>query len=41
MEGKTIAVDARWAEGRVGRMSELVTELVGLRVDILVVDSVS
>src|SRR5262245_33298136 len=34
-----VAVHVRWAEGRVERMSELVAELVGLGVDILVVGS--
>lgn len=37
MEGQTIAVDVRWAEGRAERISELVAELVGLKVDVLVV----
>jgi putative ABC transport system substrate-binding protein len=41
VEGQTIAVDVRWAEGRAERISELVAELVGLKVDVLVVgDSV-
>ena len=36
VEGQTIALEARWAEGRMERMPELVAELVGLKVDVLV-----
>ena len=37
VEGQTIALEVRWAEGRTERMPELVAELVGLKVDVLVV----
>src|SRR5262245_30198875 len=36
VEGQTIVLEVRWAEGRVERMPELVAELVGLKVDALV-----
>jgi putative ABC transport system substrate-binding protein len=36
VEGQTIALEARWAEGHAERMPELVAELVGLKVDVLV-----
>src|SRR5215470_16638427 len=36
LEGQTIVLELRWAEGRVERMPELVAELVGLNVDVLV-----
>src|SRR5689334_20453447 len=36
VEGQTIALEIRYAEGRSERMPELVAELVGLRVDVLV-----
>jgi len=36
VEGQTIVLEVRWAEGRVERMPELVAELVGLNVDALV-----
>jgi putative tryptophan/tyrosine transport system substrate-binding protein len=36
VEGQTIALEIRWAEGRSDRMPELVAELVGLKMDILV-----
>ena len=36
VEGKTIALEVRWAEGRVERLPALVAELVGLKVDVLV-----
>jgi putative ABC transport system substrate-binding protein len=36
VEGQTILLEIRWAEGRVERMPELVAELVGLKVDVLV-----
>jgi putative ABC transport system substrate-binding protein len=36
VEGQTIVLEVRWAEGRVERMPELVAELVGLKVDVLV-----
>src|SRR5215468_6369292 len=37
VEGQTILLEIRWAEGRVERTPELVAELVGLKVDVLVV----
>jgi putative tryptophan/tyrosine transport system substrate-binding protein len=36
VEGQTIALEARWAEGRAERIPELVAELVDLKVDVLV-----
>ena len=37
VEGRTIALEIRWAEGRYERLPALVAELVHLKVDILVV----
>jgi putative ABC transport system substrate-binding protein len=37
VEGETIALEVRWAEGRYERMPELVAEMVRLKVDVLVV----
>jgi putative ABC transport system substrate-binding protein len=37
VEGQTIVLELRWAEGRFERLPELVAELVGLKVDVLVV----
>ncbi len=39
VEGQTIALEVRWAEGRNERIPELVAELVGLKMDVLVVAS--
>ena len=39
VEGQTIELDARWPEGRVELMPELVTELIDRKVDILVISS--
>jgi putative tryptophan/tyrosine transport system substrate-binding protein len=39
VEGQTIALEVRWAEGRSERMPELAVELVRLKVDVLVVSS--
>ena len=36
VDGRDIVIEARWAEGRVERLSELAAELVGLNVDIIV-----
>ncbi len=36
VEGRTIAIEYRWAEGRVERSGELATELVRLKVDVIV-----
>jgi len=36
VEGQTILLEIRWAEERVERLPELVIELVGLKVDVLV-----
>jgi putative tryptophan/tyrosine transport system substrate-binding protein len=36
VEGQTILLEIRWAEGRPERARQLVTELVGLNVDVLV-----
>ena len=38
-EGKNIAVEYRWAEGRYDRLPELVAELVRLKVDVIVTHS--
>ena len=37
VEGQTIALEVRWAEGRYARLPELVAELLRLKVDVLVV----
>jgi putative ABC transport system substrate-binding protein len=39
VEGQTIALEVRWAEGRSERIPELVAELVGLKMDVLVMGS--
>jgi putative ABC transport system substrate-binding protein len=39
VEGQSILLEIRWAEGHVERMPELVAELVGLKVDVLVAPS--
>ena len=39
IEGKTIAIEFRTAEGRSERIPELVAELVGLKVDVLLTGS--
>jgi putative ABC transport system substrate-binding protein len=36
VEGQSIALEVRWAEGRMERIPELVAELVGLKMDVLV-----
>src|SRR5262249_2295997 len=36
VEGETIVLELRWAEGRLERIPELVAELGGLKVDVLV-----
>ena len=36
VEGQTIALEVRYAEGRLERIPELVAELVGLKMDVLV-----
>jgi putative ABC transport system substrate-binding protein len=36
VEGKNIVIEYRYAEGRAGRLSELVSELVRLKVDVIV-----
>ena len=35
VEGQTVALEVRWAEGRNERIPELVAELVGLKMDVL------
>src|SRR5262245_58082180 len=40
-EGENIAIEYRWAAGRRERGAELAAELVGLNVDVIVVDNVS
>ena len=35
VEGQSILLEIRWAEGHLERMPELVAELVGLKVDVL------
>ena len=39
VEGQTIALEERWAEGRIDRLASLAAELVRLNVDILVTSS--
>jgi putative ABC transport system substrate-binding protein len=39
VEGQTIALEGRWAEGRIERLPEIVAELLRLKVDVLVVSS--
>ncbi len=36
VEGQSITLEARWAVGRLERIPELVAELVGLKMDVLV-----
>jgi hypothetical protein len=36
IEGRTIAIEYRWAEGRTERFAELATEFVRLKVDVIV-----
>src|SRR5262245_61956046 len=36
IEGRTISIESRWAEGRSDRASEIAGELVRLKVDIIV-----
>jgi putative ABC transport system substrate-binding protein len=36
VDGRTIAIEYRWAEGRFDRLPELASELVGLKVDVIV-----
>ena len=35
IEGRTVAIDYRWAEGRGGRMAEIAAEFVGAKVDLI------
>jgi len=39
VEGQTVVIEDRWADGRADRFPALITELVGLKVDVLVVSS--
>jgi ABC-type uncharacterized transport system substrate-binding protein len=39
IEGRTIAVDVRWAEGRSERLIEIATEFVRIKVDVIVTHS--
>jgi len=36
IEGRSIAIEYRWADGRSERFPEIATELVGLKVDVIV-----
>jgi putative ABC transport system substrate-binding protein len=36
IEGRTVAIERRWAEGRPERLAEIATELVRMRVDVIV-----
>jgi putative ABC transport system substrate-binding protein len=36
IEGRTVAIEVRWAEGRSERFSEIAAEFVGLKVDVIV-----
>jgi putative ABC transport system substrate-binding protein len=38
VEGRTVLIEHRWAEGKVDRIPELAAELVALRVDVIVAD---
>jgi putative tryptophan/tyrosine transport system substrate-binding protein len=38
IEGRTIAIEYRWSEGRRERLPEIVAEFVGLKVDIMVLE---
>src|SRR4029078_9483587 len=38
-EGRTIAIECRWEEGKPERMREMGKELVGLKVDIIIAPS--
>jgi putative ABC transport system substrate-binding protein len=39
VEGRTIEIESRWAEGRLERLPDLAVELVGLKVDVIVATS--
>jgi len=39
VEGQTIAIEYRWADGKPERMRELAEELVGLKVDVIITPS--
>jgi putative ABC transport system substrate-binding protein len=39
IEGRTVAIDVRWAEGRTERLAEIATEFVRLKVDVIVTHS--
>jgi ABC-type uncharacterized transport system substrate-binding protein len=39
IEGRTVAIEYRWAEGRTERMAEIATDFVRLRVDVIVTHS--
>ena len=39
IEGRNIAIDYRWAEGRTERMAEIAAEFVRLKVDVIVTDA--
>src|SRR5437899_12695632 len=39
VEGRTIAIEYRYAEGKLERLSDLAAELVGLKVDLIVAAS--
>src|SRR5450830_1366452 len=36
IEGRTVAIEYRWAEGRDARYAEIAAEFVGLKVDVIV-----
>jgi putative tryptophan/tyrosine transport system substrate-binding protein len=36
VEGQTIVIESRWDEGKIDRLPRLASELVGLKVDVLV-----
>ena len=39
IEGRTIAIEVRWAEGRSERLAEIATEFVRLKIDVIVTHS--
>src|SRR5262245_58732292 len=41
IEGRTVAIEYRWAEGRTERFGEIATEFVRLKVDVIVTQGTS
>jgi putative ABC transport system substrate-binding protein len=36
IEGRDISFEFRWAEGKLGRLTQLASELAGLKVDVII-----